>query len=292
MEVGGISGLTGVLPQTVLGGFDKIGTGIFHKGAGKTMTTDRVLHISDIQTSDVLYHDEGAKDRCYKVCAERNIDCLPSLDDPYALYIRDDTLQKFKPERLVEDRRVGADVDIFDPQILEKFRLNPLLLVYQGRDLAGVLHFTDYNKPVVGAFLFERLFEYENLLRLLLIRSGFKNVDMVAYLSEKKTRDADPDLYDRKINAYFKFGSQKKLPQFEVFCLVDLIGLVTQKHILKLTDKSKLRNMVMRVNEPLNPEEPGVENFIYEFETFESYFRWSQELLMDIKRVANRLAII
>jgi hypothetical protein len=253
------------------------------------MTTNKNLRIADIQTSDILFYDDGQKDRCYKVCAERNIDCLPALDEPRTLYSRDDALQKFRSERLGDERKLGPEVNIFDSAVLEKFRLQPLLMVYQGNDLEGVVHFSDYNKPLVRAYLYGLLHEYEKSLRALLIRNGFKNVDMIAYFSDKKARDGNPELYETKINDYFKYGSQKKLPQFEVFYVWDLIALVNHKHILKLSDKSKLRNMLMHANEFANPEDPGAENFIYDFETFENFFRWTQELQLDYKRVTNRL---
>ena len=253
------------------------------------MTIHKILRIADIQTSEILYFDEGLKERCYKFCTERNIDCLPSLDEPYTLYTRDEVLGKFRSERLTEERRLAPDVNIFDPQVLEKFRQKPLLLVYQGNDLRGVVHFTDYNQPPVRAYLYELLYEYEKALRALLTRNGFKNVDMIAYLSEKKAKERDPETYEKKVNDYFKYGSQKKLPQFEVFYLADLIALVNHKHILKLSDKTRLKNMVLQANEIVNPNDPTAENFIYDFETFENFFRWTQELLLDYKRVSNRL---
>ena len=245
--------------------------------------------MADIQTTDILFYDEGVKDRCYKLCADRNIDCLPGLDDPRAVYMRDDVLQKFRAESLMEERRISAEANIFDPQVLEKFRRQPLLLSYQGNELSGVVHFTDYNQPQVSAHLYELFFAYEQSLRTLLIRSGFKNVDMIAYYSDKKTKVGNPEFYETKINDYFKFGSQKKLLQFEVFNLADLIALINHKRIIKLSDKTKLRNMIMHANEFVNLQEPGVENFIYDFETFENFFRWCQELFLDFKRVNNRL---
>ena len=245
--------------------------------------------MADIQTSDILFYDESAKDRCYKLCADRNIDCLPSLDDPRAVYLRDDILSKFRAESLMEDRRVSADANIFDSQVVEKFRRQPLLLVYQGNELSGVVHFTDYNQPQVSAYLYEMFFEYEKTLRALLIRSGLKNVDMVAYFSDKKAKGDHAEFYETKINDYFKFGSQKKLSQFEVFNLTDLIALTNHKRIIKLTDKTKLRSMIMHANESINIQDPGAESFIYDFETFENFFRWCQEMFLDFKRVNNRL---
>jgi hypothetical protein len=253
------------------------------------MKTNKILRFSDIQTSEVLFYDEAVKDRCFKICTERNIDCLPVLEEPRTLYYRDEVLQKFRPENLSENGRVSADANLFDAQVLEKYRLQPLLLVYQGNELSGVAHYTDYNKPLVSATLLEILFEYEKSLRALLIRSGYKNVDMIAYFSDRKTKERTPELFERKVNEYFKYGSQKKLPQFEVFYMADLTALINHKRILKLNDKTKLRNMLVHANEFVNLDEPGTENFIYDFETFETFFRWVQELRLDMKRVANRL---
>ena len=253
------------------------------------MTTRKILRMADIQTSDILFYDEGAKDRCYKFCFDRNIDCMPSLDDPRSVYLRDDVLSKFRAEALMEDRRISADANVFDPQVVEKFRHQPLLFAYRGNELSGVVHFSDYNQPQVSAHLYELFFEYEKALRTLLIRSGLKNVDMIAYFSDKKAKGDSAEFYENKINDYFKFGSQKKLPQFEVFNLTDLIALTNHKRIIKISDKTKLRNMVMHANQFVNMQEPGAEGFIYDFETFENFFRWCQELFLDFKRVNNRL---
>ena len=46
----------------------------------------------------------------------------------------------------------------------------------------------------------------------------------------------------------------------------------------------------MHANELNNMQDSGAEGFIYDFETFENFFRWCQELLLDFKRVNNRLA--
>ena len=49
------------------------------------MTTRKILRMMDIQTSDILFYDEGAKDRCYNALANAT---LPSLRRSLFLVLR------------------------------------------------------------------------------------------------------------------------------------------------------------------------------------------------------------
>jgi hypothetical protein len=253
------------------------------------------LSIADIQTGDFLYYDPDLKDQCYKFCAARDIDCLPALDNSRQIYVRNDELKGFETENVSEDRLVDGEIGIFDLQLLEKFRERPLLLVYGAHDLTGVVHFCDYNKPVVSLYLYELFFAYEKALRSLLIQAGKTNDDMISFFElqkAKKRKAEDIKHYDEKITDYRTKGSKKKIPSFEVFYFSDLLALVNHLKIIKLSNPGELRNMVMHAGEFVHVQDPLTDDFIYNFRSFEVFFTLALQLHQDFKRVTNRLAFI
>jgi predicted NACHT family NTPase len=60
----------------------------------------KLLRIADIETKEVLFFDAEFREKCFKFCTQRDIEFLPSLDDPSHIYVRDDTAEKFKVEVL------------------------------------------------------------------------------------------------------------------------------------------------------------------------------------------------
>jgi hypothetical protein len=257
------------------------------------MIDRKTLTIADIQTSDLLYYDPDLKEKCYQFCKDRDIDCLPSVDDPKTVYLRDDIKRNFQPAPATKDRSVNGETSIFDPDMLERFRQQHLLMVYHGNDLTGVVHFSDYNKPVVSIYLYELFLSYEKTLRNLLIQSGKNNADMIAYFEEKKAKEQKSEVIvylSKKINDYHKEGSKRKVPPFEVFYLTDLTALINHMKIIKITDFSNLRNMVMHANEFVHRQDPTTDDFIFEFEPFEKFFKLAVKLHIDFKRVKNRIA--
>lgn len=254
------------------------------------MAPGKRLIISDIQTTELLYYDPGLKEQCYKFCAQRDIDCLPALDDPQKIYMRNDAGKNFKESPVTVDRIVSGEVNIFIPAMLERFRQQPLLMVYHGENLTGVVHFCDYNKPVVSIYIYDSFLEYEKTLRSLLIKSGLNNEDMLAYFEEKMLKE--PDHYKEKIRVYRERDSKKKLQQFEVFYLSDLIALINHKKLIKLGDVGKLRNLVMHANEFVLMQDPTTDDLLYDFNTFEDFFGLVLLLHSDLKRVSNRLEFI
>jgi hypothetical protein len=188
------------------------------------MAGRKTLRIADIQTENILFYDPDLKKKCYDFCAERNIDCLPALDDPKKIFLRDDAKQDFQEGRISKNRIVSSDENIFDPVMLDRFCKQHLLMVYQGNDLTGVVHFCDYNKPVVSLYLYELFFAYEKTLRVLLIQNGLSNEDMISYFKKveekgKKKKLEEVEQYQKKVENYYKYDSKRKLLPFEVFYL-------------------------------------------------------------------------
>src|SRR5687767_4703682 len=127
--------------------------------------TNNIVTFADIQISSILFYDPDLKDECYKFCVKRNIDCLPALDNPRKVYVRDDVIFDFLEEEVKDERIIDGSLNIFEPTLFEKFVTHPLLLVFSNNDLTGVVHFSDYNQPAVSIYLYEVFLSYEKALR-------------------------------------------------------------------------------------------------------------------------------
>jgi hypothetical protein len=259
----------------------------------------RKITISDIQTTDLLFFDPDfapeIKDQCFKFCRDRDIDCLPALDDANKVYIRDEKSLSFRAEEITSMRKVDGTLNIFDRQLLQRFSDQSLLLVYSDADLTGVVHFSDYNKSFVSVYLYELFLAYEKNLRTLLRKYSLKNHDMIAYFELKKSkvkREKDIEFYEDKIQqSYDNIKKNTKLPQFEVFYLKDLIALVNHRKIISLKDEVfELRNLVMHAHEFVHMEDPETDDFIYNLASFKKFFHQVNILISDHKRVKNYLA--
>lgn len=248
-----------------------------------------------IQTSDLLYYDLDFEELCFKFCKERNIDCLPSLDDSLKFYRR--TEDGFSKEEVTPEMRVDCQDNIFNAVLLERFRVKHLLFVYQDQELTGVVHFSDYNRPEVDAYLFSLLSAYERSLRRLLILHGLKHLDMLNFFQSKEKKAKDDETrstFSRKISEYEKYQERnERWPVFECFYLLDLIGLANRHKIISLRqDANMLRNMVMHAHELVNREDANRDDYIYDFASFEKFYNLVQSLLQDYKKVNNKIAFL
>jgi hypothetical protein len=238
--------------------------------------------LGDIQTSDILYYDPNIEKECWDFCDNRDIDCLPALNNPKKFYRK--TGDNFSEEDVKPEMMVDNDTYIFDPILLERFKENPLLFVYQGNELTGVVHFSDYNRPEVDQYLFGLLSAYEKSLRDLLVSKGFTNEHMVEYLKSKN-----------QLKKYERIHNKNPLiPKFQACFLYQLLGFIAEhKKELNLDlcqSTDDLRNKVMHMHESVNKKNPNQDNYIYDIETFKPFFDRVITFLQDYKKVNNRVA--
>ena len=260
--------------------------------------TQKILTFSDIRTGDVLYYDKSFKksflDRCYRFCEKREIDFLPALEKTDKMYFRDPQSETFKERYISGEMRVEADMDIFSEAVGQKFRKNPLLFVMNKGKLDGVVHFSDYNRPVVSIYLYELIVDYERKLRTVLIGAEKNNEHMLKYFEHKAAKEKDPqdkNFYKDKITYYEKNKTKiSKLQEFEFFYLKELISFVNHLKLLKLGELDKLRNAVMHASDFVNMQDPKSESFIYDVKTFEAFWKSALQLHHDRKVVTNYLA--
>lgn len=261
------------------------------------MSTVNTLSMRDIQISDILYYDPAFREDCYRFCVERDIDCLPSLDDSGRIFRRQSDFYDFVEEIVPEERIVADWQSIFESELADKFARNALLLVYSHRGLTGVVHFSDYNQPVVSSYLYNLFLAYERTLRTILELRGLHNRNMIEYFEERidhPKEQNDKNHFSRKIREYEKHRNDiEKLPEFHSFYLRDLIELAEHSEIIFVENKvAELRNMVMHAHDFVHMEDPHTDNLIYNPKTFQKFFDLAVTLHKDYKRVANHLAFI
>ncbi len=256
----------------------------------------RVLRIADIQTRDVLYFDPEFRERCYEFCKRRDIDFLPSLEDTRQIYARDDERADFHLRTVDEAQTIDGFRRAFDPTVLEVFRANPLLFVYSQGEFSGVVHFSDFNKAVVHSYLFDVIFHYERTLRYFLHRTGLGNADMISHFRERSTTADDEktrSAYKRKIRHYDKNRDRYETqPPFQCFYLDDLISLAKDKGLSLNPAVTDVRNMVMHAHELVHMDHQAAGNFIFDFGSFEKFFRSAVALHHDFAMVRNRVAFM
>lgn len=253
------------------------------------------IYFADIQTSDLLYYDPDFNQACFRFCQERDIDCLPALNDPKKFFRKTET--GFVEEMIKEEMRVDGEKNIFDSSMLEQFRGNHILFVYTNDELTGVVHFSDYNKPVVDEYLFRTLSSYERSLRKLLALHGLKNQDMLAYLRKKLSKEKNEKeriRYSNRLEEYeISLARNDKLPEFANFYLLDLICLAGHHKKITLSQESnELRKMIMHAHDLVSKDDAQRDDYIYNFESFKKFFEQVTTLLQDHKKVSNKVTLM
>lgn len=254
------------------------------------------LQISDIATKKILFFDPEFKERCFKFCKKRDIEFLPSLDNPSEIYVREDSSEGFRVETINQDRKVNGFQKAFHPKVLELFRNNHLLFIYSEDELSGVIHFSDFNRSVVSAYLFEVFFQYERVLRIFLQKCDFGNSDIANHFENKvatSTKNKSRSFYQKKLD-YYRENQTKidKLPPFQSFYLDDLIGFSNAQGNNLSNDVTDLRNMVMHAHELVNKPDWNVDNYVFDFASFEIFFKRVFVLHNDYRRIQNKVAFL
>lgn len=249
--------------------------------------------LSDVQTNDLVYYDPKFEKECLSFCQRRDIDCLPSLTDPMKFYRKSGS--SFEERKVLPDQIVDEQMQIFDPLLLDKFSAYRLLFVMNHNHLSGVIHFSDYNKPVVHTYLYYQISTYERSLRKLLEDNGKKNQDMLEYYQAKieASSGKNQNRYKRNLNSYLKNQEEnEKLTPFECFYLLDLIELADHCDVIKLnTETNELRNQIMHAHELVLLADRGRQALVYTLSSFTQFFNRALNLLKDCKRVNNRIAL-
>jgi len=255
--------------------------------------------IADIQTAELVYYDPDYVAQCYQFCQDRDIDCLPEIGDSNTYYQRIDEEKSFKEQTISEDRKLDGATFLFRPDLLDRFKSHAVQFVYADGEISGVVHYSDYNKDVVSTYLYGQIARYERDLRELAALCGLTNKDMLDHFQKMGTKACKKgnERFCKEFEAKkAKYEAEKeeltRLPEFQSFYLMDLIGLANRRKIIRLDDRvHKLRNQIMHGSLPVQMEDAHTPDYIYRIESFTEFFKFTQILLKDSKRISNRLAI-
>lgn len=249
------------------------------------------LYIADIQTSDLLYFDPSIGEACRKFCEQRNIDCLPSLAAPAFFYRRNEA--GFSKKEIGPELKIDGGEFIFETSLADRFKASHLLFVYRDQhELSGVVHFSDYNKPIVHEYLFGLLTAYERALRKLLQLHKLTDKQLSTFLSNRSKREGDRDA---RRAAQLSTAKPDLMP-FEDTYLDDLLAFVNAQSAIYLAlheeEVVKLRNMIMHAHELVKKKDTRLSDQIYTVESFTIFFDCAQKLMSDYRQVNNRIAFL
>jgi hypothetical protein len=255
------------------------------------------LCFDKIMASEVLFYDDSFNEDCKKFCEKRNITYLPWKKDERFCYKLVD--HKFEKKRITESQKVNVKEYVFQASVVEKFRKHQVLFVYRNSDIAGVVHFCDYNRNPVSIYGYALLLEFEKKLRKLLVSKGLNNDDMLAFFSKKRdsfSKGNDKGYYGRKVKSFQKAENQakmKELESFQMFCLKDLTDLLNFKNIYTVPDaiNDDLRNTIMHSKNVVKHEDYATSHLIYNFESFREFVGLIKLLQFENKKVSKQIPI-
>lgn len=168
-----------------------------------------------------------------------------------------------------------------------------VLFVFEKSELAGIVHFSDYNRNLVFIYIYSLLLTFERGLRELLICSELDNEDMVEFF--KKHQDGN-DYFKGQFEYYSKQKTKKEMKElepFQIFYLKDLIGLTNSNNLLKLPGSiTDIRNIVMHARNPVRHKDYEIAGLIYDIEYFKNFIEVTKLLQLHLRKVINKLNYI
>ncbi len=223
------------------------------------------VRIADIMTpaNKVIFYDPAMEDECVKFCKNRNIEYLPSLEDPNNRVYFKDKNGYFEEMIIDESLKIDVNLDVFSEQALSKFKKNNVLFVYNYGEFCGVIHFSNYNSDKIKLNIYSMILIYETSLREIL------NINKI---QDKK---------DRKFEKHF---------------IGELIDDISKNEEIKMKINNKdilreFRNSIMHFHTTIKNKGENSEEFIYREEDFLSFMKNINILMYEIRRVQTYLLI-
>lgn len=231
------------------------------------------LCAGNIMNRKVYFYEDGSIEKNKKFCKTNNITFLPAKDGE-SRYQIDKSTSDFTKEKIPHSQKIQCDEKIFSEDILEKFEKNLVLFVYTDNKIVGVVHFSDYNSPIVYQYLYYKLMEFEETLRKYLVANNLSNENIIDFFIER-VKSCDPTKVDFLCSriAYFKKQEElmRELRPFQIFNLTDLIFFGNSKFGLRIDDRKikDLRNCVMHFKMLIRYDTNSGSEFIFDYTSFE-----------------------
>jgi hypothetical protein len=246
------------------------------------------LYIERIMTTKVRFYDDAFKGDLKKFCKDRNITYLPSKNDPSSCYKLSGN--RFQKEKIQESQKVDVKDYVFDNAIREKFEAHKVLFVFRKTELAGIIHFCDYNRDPVSIYAYALLLKFERNLRELLISHNLTNRDMLDFF-EKHRRNP---YYSSKVDEFNEPQNRMKMRElepFQMFDLKDLICLLNSKKVYRVpvAINDDLRNTIMHTKNVVRHENYEKSGLIYNVASFSKFFYLINLLRSESEKVPERI---
>lgn len=246
------------------------------------------LRIERIMTTEVLFYDDAFREDCKTFCRNRNITYLPSRTDPNSCY--ELVGNGFQKEKIEESQKVDVKDYVFDNRIREKFEAHRVLFVFRKDEIAGIVHFCDYNRDPVSIYAYALLLKFERNLRELLISRGLTNRDMLGFFEKHKKNP----YYSSKLDESNEAENQEKMKElepFQMFDLKDLICLSNSKKVytVPVAINDDLRNTIMHTKNVIRHENYEKSDLIYDIASFSKFLDLVNLLRLECDKVSEKI---
>ncbi len=244
--------------------------------------------IIDIGVTDLFFYDPDNEQKCSEFCRDNSISYIPSKDKKTIYKFNDSGFSNLK---LDFELTVYPFDRIFDNATLKKFEKvnhNEIRFIIEKYKIKGVVHIVDYNNEKIQVEFYRAFYRFENNIRNLLIKSGYKNEDFINWVkiqSELENKEVDKNFW---INRYkslmpvdrrtLKQEREKRSSSnpFQTFYMRELLlfcvdNNLVEQHLIKLDSVCNLRNNVAH-NKDLTAksnEENG--SLVYNFNNLKSF---------------------
>ena len=240
-----------------------------------------MITFGDIMTRGLIYYDEEYKDECKSFCEVRKISYLPHIDKHHLIYPYDQKKRTFSKPTSIQDYQTVQEEDfVFNSGLKGAFAKHKILFVKQKKRLVGVVHFSDYNRPKVSDYLFQRLSRLEKgLVKLILSFDALEKNTLRPY----KEQDVNPADHSLLEESDFR-GSKMTLMKTLRYAYDLKILKIKEKHIDLIT---AIRNKIAH-SEGLIDRAKG-SSFDYKLGSYIRLLEGAVALEIAIKQVSNAL---
>lgn len=176
--------------------------------------------ISEIINRDIIYFDIDNSSICERICKCLYIDSFPDISSLSYWQIVKGNWEKKKIEYSLDE-----DIDAFETEMLDLIEDNTSRIAYTTKDnrIDGILHFTDYESPVIYSNIYQNLNAFERHLREYLIYHGLNDKKFLEYLEAFKLPSVNPRYQEKIYDRIFKLKKQKDKRPFDNVYLSELL---------------------------------------------------------------------
>jgi hypothetical protein len=152
--------------------------------------------IEHVMTERVLFFDPEHADTIKRIVKVLHIDCFPHCRGrKYSMLEDDKWIEKELPKKF-------DPANAFDPGLLAIFEKNDsnILFTESNGFINGVIHFTNYQNPLVFAAIYQNLNRFEQSLRDFIAAEGLSHAWYRKYLDEHARKKRSKEYIEEKLS--------------------------------------------------------------------------------------------